>query len=104
MGSKNLEESLKIVNKRHDLIALQVNDPFEEELPKLGLINVKDAESGETQWINTSSKKVRTKWKAEAIARNKKLANAFRKSGVDYVKIETNKSYIIPLMNLFKRR
>lgn len=104
IGASNLEESLKIVNKRHDLIALQVNDPFEEELPKLGLINVRDAETGETQWINTSSKKAQTKWKAEAIARNKKLANAFRKSGVDFVNIETNKSYIIPLMNLFKRR
>ncbi|MCB9189343.1 MAG: DUF58 domain-containing protein [Flavobacteriales bacterium] len=104
IGTSNLEESLKIVNKRHDVIALQVNDPFEEELPKLGLINVRDAETGETQWINTSSKKARTKWKAEAIARNKKLSNAFRKSGVDFVKIETNRPYIIPLMNLFKRR
>lgn len=104
MGAEGLEEALKIVNKRHDLIALQVNDPFEEKLPKLGLINLKDAESGESQWINTSSKKVRTKWKAEAIARNKKLSNVFKKSGVDFVKIATNKSYIVPLMNLFKRR
>lgn len=104
MTSSPLEEALKIVNKRHDLIALQVADPFEEELPNIGMVQLEDPETGTSEWINTSSKKVRTEWKAAALKRDKELSTAFRKSGVDFVKLSTNKSYIIPLMNLFKKR
>lgn len=104
MTSSPLEEALKIVNKRHDLIALQVADPFEEELPNIGMVELEDPETGTSEWINTSSKKVRTEWKAAALKRDKELSTAFRKSGVDFVKLSTNKSYIIPLMNLFKKR
>ncbi len=100
----NLEEVFKIVNKRHDLVALQIEDPMEQELPNLGLIQLEDKETNEKKWVNTSNKKVRTQWKADALRRNKELTQAFRKSGVDFVKIETNKPYILPLMNLFKRR
>lgn len=100
----NLEDVFKIVNNRHDLVALQIEDPMEMELPNLGLIQLEDKETSEQIWVNTSSKKVRTQWKADALRRNKELTQAFRKSGVDFVKIETNKPYILPLMNLFKRR
>ncbi len=104
MSEGNLEDVLKIVNKRHDLVALQIEDPMENELPNLGMIQLEDAETNEKTWVNSSSKKIRTQWKANAIKRNKELAQSFRKSGVDFVKIETNKPYILPLMNLFKRR
>lgn len=104
MSEGNLEDVFKIVNKRHDLVALQIEDPMESELPNLGMIQLEDAETNVKKWVNTSSKKVRTQWKANAIKRNKELTQSFRKSGVDFVKIETNKPYILPLMNLFKRR
>ena len=100
----NLEDVFKIVNKRHDLVALQVEDPMEMELPDVGLIQLEDKETNEKIWVNTSNKNIRTKWKADALKRNKELSQAFRKSGVDFVKIETNKPYILPLMNLFKQR
>jgi uncharacterized protein (DUF58 family) len=103
-SSGNLEDVFKIVNKRHDLVALQIEDPMEMELPNLGLIQLEDRETNEKVWVNTSNKQVRTNWKAAALKRNKELVQAFRKSGVDFVKIETNKPYILPLMNLFKRR
>ncbi len=104
MSEGNLEDVFKIVNKRHDLVALQIEDPMESELPNLGIIQFEDAETNVKKWVNTSSKKVRTQRKANAIKRNKELTQSFRKSGVDFVKIETNKPYILPLMNLFKRR
>jgi uncharacterized protein (DUF58 family) len=55
---KPLEDALKIVNKKHDLIALAIEDPFEQELPKLGFIQFKDAETGEMDWFNTNSSKI----------------------------------------------
>jgi len=103
-NTKGLDDVLKIVNKRHDLIALQIEDPIEAELPKVGIMQMQDAETGKTKWINTNRKSVRTKWKANALKRNKELSRSFRKSGVDFVKIRTDRPYILPLMNLFKRR
>ncbi len=103
-NTKGLDDVLKIVNKRHDLIALQIEDPIESELPKVGIVQLLDAETGKTKWINTNRKSVRTKWKANAIKRNKELSRSFRKSGVDFVKIRTDRPYILPLMNLFNKR
>jgi uncharacterized protein (DUF58 family) len=103
-SENSLEDVFKIVNKRHDLIGIQIEDPMEAELPKMGIVKLRDSETSETKWVNTSRKSVRTKWKAAGIKRNRELQNAFRKSGVDYVKIQTGSSYIKPLMNLFKQR
>lgn len=101
---KPLEDALKIVNKKHDLIALAIEDPFEQELPKLGFIQFKDAETGEIDWFNTNSSKNRTKWKANALKRDKELRTMLLKCGIDFTKIQTDKPYIKPLMNLFKQR
>lgn len=98
------EDALKIANKKHDIVALKIEDQNENELPNVGLIQMKDAESDAKKWINTSSKKTRTKYKANAIKRNRELQESFRKAGIDYTTISTNKPYIVPLMNLFKQR
>ncbi|MFT7155342.1 MAG: hypothetical protein ACI8Q1_000343 [Parvicella sp.] len=103
-SENSLEDVFKIVNKRHDLIGIQIEDPMEAELPKMGIVKLRDSETGITKWVNTSRKSIRTNWKALGIKRNRELQNAFRKSGVDYVKIQTGSSYIKPLMNLFKQR
>ncbi len=100
----DFERALKIANRRHDIIALQVQDKREVEMPNIGIVKFEDAETGGTKWINTSNKKTRTKYKAKALKRDAELKDIFRRSGVDYTKIETNKPYTIPLMNLFKRR
>jgi len=100
----NFEDALKVANKKHDIVALKIEDAIENEIPNVGLIQLKDNETGQTKWINTSSKKTRTKYKANAIKRNRELKETFRKAGVDYTTIATNRPYIIPLMNLFKQR
>ncbi len=100
----DFENSLKIANRRHDIIALQIQDKRELEMPNIGIVKFEDNETGQYKWINTSNKKVRTKYKANALRRNGELKETFRRSGVDYTLIETEKPYIIPLMNLFKQR
>lgn len=100
----DFENSLKIANRRHDIIALQIQDKRELEMPNIGIVKFEDNETGQSKWINTSSKKVRTKYKANALRRNGELKETFRRSGVDYALIETEKPYTIPLMNLFKQR
>jgi len=102
--SANFETELKIANKKHDIVALKLYDRHEEEFPDLGLIPVKDEETGELQWINTGSKDVRTAYKMAAIRRNGMLKDTFKKSGVDFTSIGTHESYVKPLMTLFKKR
>jgi len=102
--SDSFENEIKIANRKHDLIALRLFDLHEEEFPDLGLIPIKDEESGQLEWINTSDKQVRHAFKAAALERNGRLEDLFRRSGVDFTKIGTHQSYIKPLMTLFKKR
>lgn len=100
----NFSDELKIANKKHDLVALQIYDEREENLPDIGLVQLQDSESGKLMWVDTSNKNTRTHYKARALERNARLASDFRKSGVDFSKIGTHQSYVQPLMNLFKMR
>ncbi|OCX53226.1 hypothetical protein BEL04_02655 [Mucilaginibacter sp. PPCGB 2223] len=102
--SPAFSDELKIANKKHDIIALRLYDKHEEEFPDLGLIPVKDEETGLLQWVNTSDKEVRQAFKAEALKRNAILQDTFRRSGVDTADIGTHESYVKPLMTLFKKR
>jgi len=102
--SPSFEPELKIANKKHDIIALRLYDKHEEQFPDLGLIPVKDEESGQVVWINTGDKKVREAFALDAVLRNTKLKDTFSKSGVDATEIGTHESYVKPLMTLFKKR
>ncbi len=102
--SNSFENELKIANRKHDLVALRLFDLHEEEFPDLGLIPVKDEETGQLAWINTGDKEVRFQFKKAALERNGKLEDLFKRSGVDFTKIGTHQSYIKPLMTLFKKR
>ncbi|TCD01016.1 DUF58 domain-containing protein [Pedobacter psychroterrae] len=102
--SDTFENEIKIANRKHDLVALRLFDLHEEEFPDLGLIPIKDEESGQLEWINTSDKQVRHAFKTAALERNGRLEDLFRRSGVDFTKIGTHQSYIKPLMTLFKKR
>jgi uncharacterized protein (DUF58 family) len=102
--SAGFEAELKIANKKHDIIALRLFDKHEEEFPDLGLIPVKDEESGEIHWINTGDRKVREAFKVDALKRNAALKDTFSRSGVDATEIGTHESYVKPLMTLFKKR
>ncbi|MFC0516861.1 DUF58 domain-containing protein [Mucilaginibacter angelicae] len=102
--TSEFENELKIANKKHDIIALKLYDKHEEEFPNLGLIPVKDEESGHIMWVNTGDKAVRDAFKWDAVKRNAALQDTFRRSGVDYTTIGTHESYVKPLMTLFKKR
>jgi uncharacterized protein (DUF58 family) len=97
-------DALKIANKKHDLVALRIYDKREQELPNVGLIKVKDAETGNIQWVDTSDKNVRLHYAVESKKHEAYLKDLFIRSGVDSTNINTSEPYIQPLMNLFKRR
>ena len=99
-----LEKALKITNKRHDLVAVRIKDKNEENLPNIGFVKMQDLESDKTNWINTSSNKLRTKYKADALREEAEIKEILRKSGVDFTTVHTDESYIKPLIDLFKHR
>ena len=103
-GNPRYEEALKVAVNRHDLSVIQVHDPRERALPAVGLVHIKDSESGESAWVNTDSRKVRAayeRWFAELSAREESLLNKYQ---VDHVDIATDDDYVKGLMALFNRR
>ena len=98
------EEALKISNKKHDVVALRVIDKSELELPSVGLLKIKDSETGKSSWVDTSDKEFRRKMKMKKIETETTLKDIFTRCGVDQAQIFTDQPYIRPLMNLFKKR
>jgi uncharacterized protein (DUF58 family) len=102
--SPDFEDAIKIANRKHDLVALRVYDRREAELPPIGLAQVKDAETNQYIWVDTSSKKVRDTYAQWWKSKQASLDDIFKKSGVDNVMIRTDEDYVKPLMKLFKHR
>ena len=100
----NFERDLTIASRKHDMVAMQVYDIRETELPNVGLIKLKDAESGERVWVDTSDKRLRTTFKHAWGEGQLALQKAFTKSGVDLVSMSTSDDYVRALMKLFKMR
>ena len=98
------EKALQIANNKHDIIALQDYDKREFELPNIGLVKFLDAETGETKWIDSSSRAVREQYNKYWKVRQAKLSTTFSKYSVDNVMLSTDQDYIKPLIGLFKRR
>jgi len=98
------EDALKLANRKHDLVALQIHDQRETEMPNVGLVQFFDPETGDLRWVNTSSKKVREAYHQAALDRMSRAENACRRAGVDMASIATDESYIKPLRNLFNKR
>jgi uncharacterized protein (DUF58 family) len=98
------EDALKIVSKKHDLVGLRIYDVRELELPNVGLMKVKDAETGQFTWIDTGSLHVRNSYKDIYKKRQSELNDLLVRAGVDYVSIAAHEDYVKPLMRLFKKR
>ncbi|GAT63155.1 DUF58 domain-containing protein [Paludibacter jiangxiensis] len=98
------ERAMMIANRKHDVVALQVYDPRETELPDIGLVKLKDAETGERLWVDTSDRRLRMAyhnwWGENQISLQQVLA----KCNVDSVSISTDEDYVKSLMRLFKLR
>lgn len=102
--NEGFEAPLRIANKKHDIVAVRINDKREEELPNVGLVQMKDAEKGNIEWIDTSSNTIRTQFKANYLKHDAELQQIFRSSGVDTINIRTDEDYVKPLISFFKRR
>lgn len=96
------EESLRITARKHDLIGLHVYDRYEKELPNVGLLNLKDAETGVHRIIDTSSKKVRSKYADNFKRKSNRFESAFVRSGLKTAHISTDDDYIKRMIQLFK--
>lgn len=98
------KNALSIANRRHDLVAIQVYDRRESQLPNVGLIKLQDSERGVEQWVDSSSAAVRARYAEWWNARQDKMLTTLRKSRVDLATIATDDDFVVPLMNLFQRR
>lgn len=100
----DFEKALTIANKKHDLVALQVYDRRETEIPNVGLMKVKDAETGNFMYVDTSDVKLRNLYANEWQEHQNMVYKTFSKCGVDAVSINTEEDYVKALMNLFRIR
>lgn len=100
----DFDKQLRITNQKHDLVSIIINDQFDDELPDLGLVKLRDAETGAEKIIDTSSDKVRKSYKIKRMKQKAYLHEMMLKMKIDAVEVKTNESYIKPLMNFFQRR
>ena len=98
------ERSLRLTARKHDLTVIRIEDPAEEELPSVGLIRLRDPETGEIAFINSSSRKFRERWREYSRERKSDLDRLFRKAGVDQVLLSTDGPLVEPLISLFDKR
>ncbi|MBN1300541.1 MAG: DUF58 domain-containing protein [Melioribacteraceae bacterium] len=101
---RGYERILNIVGRKHDLVGLVLHDPREKELPKTGLIKLRDAETGKIRYIDTSNSEVRKNFYNAIQYHDNLRREVFIKSGLDSVNINIGESYIKPLVNFFKAR
>ncbi len=100
----SMEQALSIANNKHDMVGLRIYDEREAELPSVGMIKLKDAETGEYLWVDSSSKNVREIYRRHWRDKNKQLDTLLKKTGLDYVNISTREDYVKSLVALFKKR
>jgi uncharacterized protein (DUF58 family) len=101
---EGFEKVLKVSARRHDLIAVSICDRRELELPDVGKILLEDAETGELLEVNTSDKKMRERFKVEALESRNQSKARLSKAGIDVIELETGIPYQLELKKFFQRR
>lgn len=104
ISENSFTEGLKISKKKHDIIALRLVDPIEQQLPDLGMIQLFNAETGAKTWINSSSRQVQENFQNQFRSKEEELNNIFKRSGIDNRIFSTNEDYIPILSSLFQHR
>jgi uncharacterized protein (DUF58 family) len=104
IDADDYKTALQIGNRKHDIVAIQVYDKLSTELKSIGLMKVRDPETGKERWIDTSSKKVRNTYGAWWKKRQAEMTNTFRQSGVDNVSVSTEDDFVRSLLQLFQQR
>ncbi|MFO0794813.1 MAG: DUF58 domain-containing protein [Candidatus Brocadiaceae bacterium] len=100
----NYEHALRIANKKHDIIAVTVVDPRECELPNVGLIELKDAETGEIRLVDTANPRVRKEFHIFHNQQRQERTRLFRSMGVDEITVNTGRHYVEPIVRFFRMR
>ena len=103
-GSPRYEEALKVAVNRHDLSVIEVYDPRERSIPDVGLVHIKDSETGKAAWVNTSDRKMRLAYEEWFRNVEQTSSRLFMKYNVDKVSIAVDDDYVKGLMTLFKNR
>ncbi len=103
-GNPRYEEALKVAVNRHDISVVKVHDPRERTIPNLGLVHVKDAETGRGAWIDTGSRRMRSEYARRAQALDEATSRMLLSHKVDSVDIATDEDYVKGLRSLFARR
>jgi len=98
------EKSIRIVAKRHDLIAIKISDPREKELPEVGLMEMEDAETLRREVIDTGDAKFIEEFRKNAAEKEDRIKTIFKKASVDSIMLSTGKPYTVPLVQFFKLR
>lgn len=101
---KDYNNALTIANRKHDIVALQVYDNLETQLPNVGLMKVSDSETGVEKWVDTSSRRVRQVYKDWWNKQQENMQTSFNRSKVDSVSVRTDEDYVKALLALFKKR
>ncbi len=102
--TKDFSQEMQIANRKHDVVAVQVYDPRAKALPDVGLLKVRDAETGHEMYIDTSSKKLRQAHTRYWMEHQYLLRRTFAKGRIDWVSIATNEDFVKAMMSLFKQR
>jgi len=100
----NYEKTLKIASKKHDLTGIRVYDKHDETIPNLGVVPMLDSESGAIHLVNTSSKKVRNNYQANALRLSNYFSSTFKRSGAGTISTRVDESYVKKLLGYFKHK
>ncbi len=101
---ENFLEDLKLARKKHDIVAIQLTDAAEQELPNLGIVKMMHPETGETQWVNTANAAVRKAYQNQFAIHQEARSNEFLRLGIDHTIIDTDADLIPALVKLFQHR
>ncbi|MBR5638779.1 MAG: DUF58 domain-containing protein [Muribaculaceae bacterium] len=104
LDEKDYYKSLSLANHKHDVIAVQVYDKREAQLPNVGLMKVADAETGAERWVDTSSRRVRQAYDRWWYERQQAMTDIMHRSNIDMAQVATDEDYVKSLMAIFKRR
>jgi uncharacterized protein (DUF58 family) len=102
--ASDYEHALRIANKKHDMIAITIVDPREQELPDVGFVELQDAESGEITLVDTSDESTRKEYRAITNRQMQNRSKRFLSMGVDEIIINTGKHYVEPIIRFFRKR
>ena len=102
--ARGYEAALRITNKKHDVIAINITDPRERELPGVGMVALEDAETGETLLVDTTDEQVRKAYRFLAEEKFQQRLSTFKAAHIDYIDIRTDTPYIDTLLKFFRMR